>query len=247
MQRIAILGIAFTLCLSMVACSTDADTSEAESSSESAQAAPASSVSSSATSRSAADTSKSEAAPSSSSTASTSASSSAPNEANSLAPSNENPNTEKAPTFKSYQEMLSAAESLEAYLRLKLSTEDYGGMYIWQQETVTIDLWVVNRDTIDSVLQSYSDKKVDINFKKARCSLGALTKLSDQMKAIRVHADESLNIYISESDNSIAVNISKNGADRLKDEISTLVKSSGLPSECVVVFVIDPNGENPVT
>lgn len=155
--------------------------------------------------------------------------------------------SEASQLAKTYQQSYERAVATEEHLRATLSNNDYGGIHIWQQDTVTIDVWVINQDKVNAVIQSFPGTPYPVNMKTGRCSLAAMGNLDSALRGIVLNDGESLEVYISEIDNALAVNISKTGEERLRSEISSLVQASQIPSECVVIFVIDPAGENPVT
>ena len=86
-----------------------------------------------------------------------------------------------------------------------------------------------------------------MNKSNARCSLADMNHIAEALSMIPLNDGEKLDVFISEMDNSVAVNILKTGEDRLKGEIASLISSNRFPNECVTVFTIDPTDENPVT
>lgn len=162
-----------------------------------------------------------------------------------------------------WQAMLDRATAMEKYLRSVLSDRDHGGLSVFTgTRGDTIDdtandvdiprilIYAMNKDAINQAIQLYTGKQCEVITKDAKWSLEDMNNFADVLKAIKVQPEETLSVYISEESSQVIANISKTGADRLKNEISTLMQNYNIPNECVWIWTLGGNGasdENPVT
>lgn len=161
-----------------------------------------------------------------------------------------------------WQELFDSATAMESYLRSVLSDSDHGGISVftgtWGD---TIDdavndtdagmprliIHVINKDAFNKAIQSYTGKRCKFIIEDGKWSLEDMNNFAEVLKSIKLEPKETLLVYTSEESNCIAANISKEGEDRLKNEISALMNNYSIPDDCVWIWTLGGAGENPVT
>lgn len=161
-----------------------------------------------------------------------------------------------------WQELFDRATATESYLRSVLSDSDHGGISVftgtWGD---TLDnavndtdagmprliIHVINKDAFNKAIQLYTGKQCKFIIEDGKWSLEDMNNFAQVLKSIKLEPKETVLVYTSEESNCIAVNISKDGEDRLKNEVNTLLQDYNIPDGCVQIWTLGGTGENPVT
>jgi len=93
----------------------------------------------------------------------------------------------------------------------------------------------------------YTGKQCKFIIEDGKWSLEDMNNFAQVLKSIKLEPKETVLVYTSEESNCIAVNISKDGEDRLKNEVNTLLQDYNIPDGCVQIWTLGGTGENPVT
>lgn len=146
-----------------------------------------------------------------------------------------------------YIKQVELAEKLEKYLRKNLSDEDYGGMYILKLDTVSLNIWVVNKEKVESVIGRYSEKPLEINCFETNCSYKKLTEFAKEIEQLSAHMGKDVLTIISEEDNWVAINLSQNTYSELANNIYEIIQNHSMPENSWKIVVLNSGDENPNT
>ena len=143
--------------------------------------------------------------------------------------------------------------SLMDYLQFNLSPEAYGGFDTRIRENGMLDLfiWAVDNDAIDTAVrgfeQEHSDVEKYIIRQDAKCSMADMNHVVATLDMIQLDEGEILRCFIDELSNTLIVNVSFKGEDRLRNEIEKVVKTQDFPEICIAIYAIEPRTDNPLT
>ncbi len=160
-------------------------------------------------------------------------------------PYDENIETSDEPSSEKYNYLAEAekAEALEKYLRENLSEEDHGGIFLQKLDVVTLSIWYVNEENIKEIISEYPGEPFEVIFLEANCSYKKLHNFAEELLTLNVPENEIFLPYISEEDNWIAVNISENAYEILKDDIFSLAEKHSMERNDWKLVILDPAGD----